>query len=591
MKKTIKKQKKKLQISSLAEDATSKIIKNKIIYTQINNYNKYIEMIKSFITNSSQNNKLTENFTKNNGGIIKNEFQNLLNTLKNNNNCLKLETKKLKQKYDTNKDTYFNLDLSSYKRVTEDSFILSHSLNQKLNIIKKLKESIHSSKDYNIFQEPKRDNFIDIKTGEDIIYYNNEEIQKYALYEFQQFNKYYNRSQRKLNKRNLYKNKIQIFNQIINYFKQCNNINNKNFYQKAHSTTLIFKNGNIKNNYNDNAYLNNAIIKNNKTYIKPIKNYKEEENIQNIPVTINQLNQTEVNPSLNNIKQLSTYGTDQTYSNIMSQNLFPLLYINKEHRNSLKKKKKIIIPKVEELFDLANNEGEKEALIDEELHSDDDTVFMPKIKQNKKIIKDYIIKVKEKIPKISLSLIEYNKIKIINEADLYSYNRRKEQRGNTDENIKIMKNKLKIIKRRCNINKKKYETMQNFVKECENDYNRLKSMKVQMSMKADVNFMKKEFFTKCVKDKIDEEDELNYQKELDEYLNDPELNDPYFTQYQELQTDITHRQIETQNNILKKINNENLENTEDNTKKKYDKIKTKTHREYKKEKIKRANSK
>jgi len=42
MKKTIKKQKKKLQIFSLAEDVNDKMIKNRIIYTQINNYNKYI---------------------------------------------------------------------------------------------------------------------------------------------------------------------------------------------------------------------------------------------------------------------------------------------------------------------------------------------------------------------------------------------------------------------------------------------------------------------------------------------------------------------------------------------------------------------
>ena len=157
-----------------------------------------------------------------------------------------------------------------------------------------------------------------------------------------------------------------------------------------------------------------------------------------------------------------------------------------------------------------------------------------------------------------------------------------------DENIKMMKKKLKIIKRRCKINEKKCETIQNFAKECENDYNRLKAIKVQMSMKQKVNFMKKEFYTQHTKDIIDENDELNYQKELDDYLNDPELNDPYFEQYQNLQTDITHRQIEMNDNRLKIIQNENIENNE-NDKKKYDY--TRTHRDRKKEKIKRANSK
>ena len=143
----------------------------------------------------------------------------------------------------------------------------------------------------------------------------------------------------------------------------------------------------------------------------------------------------------------------------------------------------------------------------------------------------------------------------MNEADLYSYQRRKFQMQNIDENIKMMKKKLKIIKRRCKINEKKYETIQNFAKECENDYNRLKSIKVQMSMKEKVDFMKKEFYNQYTKDVIDEEDELNYQKEIDDYMNDPDLNDPYFVQFQNLQTDITQRQIEVENNKLKKIKN------------------------------------
>jgi hypothetical protein len=258
--------------------------------------------------------------------------------------------------------------------------------------------------------------------------------------------------------------------------------------------------------------------------------------------------------------------------------------------SSLKKKKTIKIPTVEELFDVANNEGENEAIIDDELHSDDEIVFQPKVKQNKKIVKNYLPKIKEQIPKISLSLIEYNKMKVMNDADLYSYNKRQEQRGNPDENIKILKKKLKIIKRRCGLNKKKLETLQNFVKECENDYNRLKSMKVQMSVKdKNIIYMKKDFF---IADKIDEEeDEYNYQKELNEYLNDPELNDPYFEQFQNLQTDITHRPVVTENNIIRKISNAEIDTKKDiiEKNKKYEKLRT--HRERKKEKTNRANSK
>ena len=582
MKKTSKKQKQKEQIITLAEDATSKIIKNRIISSHINNYNKHIELIKSFMETCNKNNKLTDNnISKANNDIsfIKKELDKFLNELKNNIEFLKSETNKIRQKYKSNSEIYFTVDLSN-KRVKEDAFILSYSLTQKLNIIKKLKESIHSSKDYNIFQEPKRETLIERKMGEENIDSINEDLQRYALYEIKQFNKYYNRTQRKLKKRNLYKSKIQIFNQIINYFRQ--------YFQNKKNYHSISKNQN--NIYNNS---NRSIIKSKKPQIK--KTYKNEDKSNNFYNST--LNNTEINPSTTNdteiINSLSNSQNLNYTNNIPNnyQNLFPSLTFNKSNQRNSFKKRKIKIPTVEELFDLANNEGEKEAIIDDELHSDEDIVFQPKVKQTKKIITNYLPKVKETVPKISLSLIEYNKIKIMNEADLYSYNKRQEQRGNADENIKLMKKKLKIIKRRCNINQKKLETMKNFVKECENDYHRLMAMKVQMSMKVKVDFMKKEFYNINVKDKIDEEDELNYQKELDEYLNDPELNDPYFQQFQNLQTDITHRQIETENNIFKKINKENLEENKDinDGKKKYDKIKT--HRERKKEKIKRANSK
>ena len=579
MKKSSKIKKRKQQIFSLAEDAKLKIIKNRIISSQINNYNKYIESIKSFIDKCSEKNKITEYNSKNKDNVsyIKKECKNFLSGLKNNIINLKSEINKIRQKYDANNDLYFSVDLN-YKRAQEDSFILSYSLNQKLNTIKKLKESIHLSKDYNIFQEPKRETLINTKIAEDNLDRINEDLQKYALFEIKQFNKYYNRTQRKLKKRNLNKNKIQIFNQIINYFQQYNQGKKSNYIIQQKSNTL----------YNPPSQTIS------KTKKHPDKKYYRKEDPDNINLTniYLSLNNTDINPSTNDTEKYNSFGEFTNNNLYNSSNLFPLSFNKSIRKNSLKRNK-LKIPTVDELFDLANNEGEKEAIIDDELHSDDEIVFQPKVKQNKKIILNYLPKIKNQVPKISLSLIEYNKIKVMNEADLYSYNKRQEQRGNEDENIKIMKNKLKVIKRRCNLNQKKLITIQNFVKECENDYNRLKAMKVQMSVnEKEVTFMKKEFFKQHIVDKIDEEDELNYQKELDEYLNDPELNDPYFTQYQQTEiNDITHRPIEVENNIFKKINNENLEENKevDDKKRKYNKIKT--HREHKKEKIKRANSK
>ena len=595
MKKIIKKQKRKEQIISLATDAKTKIYQNKILSEQINNYNKHIQMIKSFMNKYSQNNKLTENIPNENDKI-KNEFKNYYQQLKSSVEELKEGIKKIKQKYETNNDIYFD-DISgdnlNFKQIQIDYFLLSYSLEQKLNIIKKLKESIHFSKDYNIFREPKRETLINSKYSEDYIDDINQELQRYALYEFRQFNKYNNKCKKKLKKVNNYKNKINIFKQIINYYEQLNLAKTNNYNKNNRQIQLLEAN---KKNINNDLY-SNTIVKTKKLINK--KKYKNEEEI-NFYNTINPYNYRGLNNDDfgDNLEDLNTHETDETFNlgKNINNNLFSLTNTtnntnsnsNKTLPNS-KKNKKINLPTVEELFDLTNNEGEKEAIIDDELHSDDEIVFETKIKSKKKINIDYLSKIKKDVPNLYLSQIEFNKSKVMNEADLYSYQRRQFQMQNLDENIKLMKKKLKIIKRRCKINEQKCETIQNFAKECENDYNRLKAIKVQISMKQEkVNFMKKEFFNQHTKDVIDEEDELNYQKEMDDYLNDPELNDPYFEQYQNLQTDITHRQIEMENNRLKKINNENIENNENTQKKKEY---TRTHRERKKEKIKRANSK
>ena len=583
MKKNLKKQKRKQQIISLAEDAKLKINLNKILSEQIDNYNIHIQMIKTFMNKFSQNKKLTENISnENKNKYIKSEFIGYHQQLKKFVSDLRESTKKVKKKFQTNNDIFFD-DISgdnlSYKQIHLDSFILSYSLEQKLNIIKRLKESIHFSKDYNIFREPKRETLINIRYGEDFIDEINQEYQRYALYEFKQFNKYYNKCQKKLKKINNYKNKIQIYNQIINYFDQVNsektNDNNK-------------KKNNIKNGMY--SYKNNIIAKSIKLENK--KNYKLE-NDYNLYNSINLINYNSMNNDDfgYNLADLNNYETDETFNlgNINNNNLFPLTNSNRNRiKEKQKKNSKINFQTVEELFDLSNNEGEKEAIIDDELHSDDEIIFEKKIKSKKKIIIDYLPKIKREVPNLYLSQIEFNKSKVMNEADLYSCQRRQYQMQNVDENIKMMKKKLKIIKRRCKINNQKCENFKNYIKECEENYKSLKNIKVQISMKQEkVHFMKNEFYTQHIKDVIDEEDELNYQKEMDDYLNDPELNDPYFEQYQNLPTDITHRQTENNNDMFKKIN-QNIQNI-DNNKKKYDN--TRTHRDSKKEKVKRANSK
>ena len=263
MKKNTKKQKRKQEIISLAENAKLRINQNKILSEQIDNYNKHIQMIKNFMNKHSQNNKLSENISnENKTKYIKSEFKEYHQQLKKFISDLREATNKIKKKYKANNDTYFD-DISgdklSYNQIHFDSFILSYSLEQKLNIIKRLKESIHFSKDYNIFREPKRETLINIRYGEDYIYEINQEYQRYAFYETKQFNKYNNKCIKKLKKINYYKNKINFYKQIINYFDQLNHGKNKD-YNKQNNLMQI--NNNSKNGIH--SYKSNKIAKNKK---------------------------------------------------------------------------------------------------------------------------------------------------------------------------------------------------------------------------------------------------------------------------------------------------------------------------------------
>ena len=153
-----------------------------------------------------------------------------------------------------------------------------------------------------------------------------------------------------------------------------------------------------------------------------------------------------------------------------------------------KKLNKIDILTVSQLFDVNNDEGKSEAIIDDELHSDDEVTFQPKIKQNNKITKGFrLIKIKEKIPKIDLSLIEFNKKKIMNEADLYSFKRRKFETQNIDEQIKEITLKRKEILHKCKTNIKKIIAMRKFSEDMQENYNILKPLKLKTSVFVGIN--------------------------------------------------------------------------------------------------------
>ena len=165
---------------------------------------------------------------------------------------------------------------------------------------------------------------------------------------------------------------------------------------------------------------------------------------------------------------------------------------NKIEINSSKKVKnkstKIDLLTVSQLFDVNNDEGKSEAIIDDELHSDDEVIFEQKVKQNNKISKGKRLEqIKAKIPKVDLSMIEFNKQKVMNEADLYSLKRRKFLSKDIDEQIKELTIRKKEILHKCKINKKKIIAMKNFSKDMQNNYNILKPLKLKTSVFIGIN--------------------------------------------------------------------------------------------------------
>ena len=296
---------------------------------------------------------------------------------------------------------------------------------------------------------------------------------------------------------------------MINYFEKENNITLKNKENSIFKKRKENNKGGIFSSSNKKKLENNKRKSNNKNN----KNYNS--------ITIDDLGKKyQFEDDLNGFE--GGYNEDQSY--LPNKGGFNnLLLFNAEgdkNENSKKKEKKIknkfSFLTVDELFDLENDESEKEQIIQDELHSDDEVVFEKKIKNKVRVNTVYLSEIKKQVPNLYLNQIEFNKRKIINEADLYSYQRRKYYKYNIDESIKLMKKRIKKLKKRLAINKEKLHALIEFDKKAKEKYEILKPLKVQSSLKDyNIRFMQKEFynFRKNKNDIIAEVDEKNYENE------------------------------------------------------------------------------
>ena len=135
----------------------------------------------------------------------------------------------------------------------------------------------------------------------------------------------------------------------------------------------------------------------------------------------------------------------------------------------------------------------------------------------------------------------------MNEADLYSLQRRKLINQNVDENIKNMKKKVKKYKHMCKLNKKKVTAFENYAKNMENNYKALKPLKIQSSLSG-VNIPKNQDFFR---------NGFNYTNINDDNFNDIDLGDDDDIENFEEDDNDTINTHETYN--FTKISNKNID--------------------------------
>ena len=517
---------KKLQIKDLAQIATEKIHENKLLLETLSFYKQKIEIIKSFMNRKNNNEnseiKTTANSTEIKSNIdepninesIKKEFTEYNEEMKKFKTNLNESIKKLLVKYETNNNIAFdesslqNINLQKYRN---DNFILFYDLRPKNDIIKKLNENILNSRRYSVFRETKRESYVTPVNSEPQINNDNLYLQRDLQIECKHCNKCINKLKKKMKTLKKIKEKEEYLQKVIDYFEKENNIS----LEKKESS--IFKK---KKENNANNFLSFSSNK------KKVANNKRKNNMNNNnynSITIDELGKKyQFEEDFNDLG--GGYNDDQTYM-ANKGGINNLLFSNdNETKNKIEKKKekekevkkKFNFLTVDELFDLENDEGEKEVIIQDELHSDDEVVFEKKIKNKVRISTMYLSEIKKTVPNLYLNQIEFNKKKIMNEADLYSYQRREYFKQNVDENIRLMKKRIKKLKKRLSINKQKLQALIEFDKKAKEKYKVLKPLKVQSSLKDyNISFMRREFynFKNKKNDIIAEVDEKNYENE------------------------------------------------------------------------------
>ena len=486
-------------------------------------YNNHLIFIKTILTN------------KTNSLNIKKELKELHASLKLSNNLLKKEKKNLDNKLDTyidnlSKEGSFS-EQQKLMNAKSDNLLLIYQIREKDDIINSLNKAIESIKANKYFKESKRESSVNNKWGQYYITTNLNDLGRKMMVECENFIQCNNKCFKKNKEKNQISTKKNCLNDLINYFRKelGDNIKNEEKIKKI-------KNAN----------------KNNKKLLTQTMILKNEKDLSLFDVKDDYLNENLLIDQERNNNDINLNNTIQYFEDIKIDKQIKSETKKKKNKN---KKSKIDFLTVDELFDMNNLEGKEEAIIDEELHSDEDTKFEIKIKPLKKIGVHYIPKIRKQVPFINLSQIEYNKQKVINEADLYSLQRRKYKNQNVDENIKNMKKKVKKYKYKCKLNKKKMNVFENYAKNIENNYKVLKPLKVQSSLGGvKVPKIQNFFMNGFIGNNKNNFDDIDLGDDDSDNLEEDELDDNYCETFNSNKISISDK-----NNIdIYSLNNKNL---------------------------------
>ena len=442
------------------------------------------------------NSKERNNKKSDNSRALNEDLKVYYNSFITKNFQLKKEHEKMLTKYKKYKDDLLNRNSMNKQQLSNaeyDNLILIYQLKEKDDIIKSLEKSFNSLNKSMYFKENKREIQVNNKWGEYYLTLNLNSLSEKMMEECQNFIQFNNKCEKNEKEKSKINKKIQIYEELIKYFKNCLGYNmaksNKNKYSiKENENINANKNNKNKSSFKDKISLTKTIIISNDNKLSLFDNdislFEE-----NLIIDEEKKKNNNNNDNIYNNNESPKGKVQLYYSGINVneyENLFrfksanDLNHVKNQNKKCSKSIKNFLT--VDELFDVNNHEGKAEAIIDDELHSDDEVVFEAKVKPLKKVSIHYIPKIKSQVPKINLAQIEFNKQKVMNEADLYSLQRRNFKMKNVEENIKTMKKKIKKMKHICKLNNKKLIAFENYSKNMENNYKALKPLKIQSSL-------------------------------------------------------------------------------------------------------------